>query len=807
MKTSSIYYMFAVALLYFFVGCQQDTLGVDDDFDTTKAVGISFTAEDCFSDISVTRARDGDVIVEDRITDMWLMFFDSQGDRIEPSVDSYGNDVTGRQGRTEDEEIFGSTYITDYEVGSTIWVNQKLSASIASIRVVCNIEEDKVKDIKSYYSEGEEYSENFTAEHCPTLIDFQGKFFRLEDNEYRESDMWYTYEDENFLRLAGSWDGVIPSTGLDFNLPVLARPMSAKVTISYSCEDYYPPEDGGVENGYYASITVSQVQIIHVPQKCYFKDVNNAEMHVDHVYTSYQPYYSLTDSRLGYKTGEITSYVPQNMQGNVMENTCESDKSKNAPTYATKVVISATYKHFDEDALQFIEQPIYIEMYPGEAADGVESYQSYDIKMRRHFHIMCHITADKDAVSWETDYRVVMDESLPEGPIIRYEFRTDTLALNSAYDKNGNLLGDYPREDGSYTELLDTYRTAYNSGEWDDLSVYTLSPSYGYYDRYVYGYTGTTNIFADDDKPFLRNLALEEDNYDNYDNHTGKNHPEIFDVTFLKDNRNRYIDSPYDYDDTYSSGELKYSVGNNYINSSMLQLVTGWGTGIAPGDLSTEFTIVFIGSVGSNYSMPNTDRGVYYGNSIEWNKRWYFYRIGGTTATSSYGENAVTYGFAADLLIQIDALKAEPYQNVQSYDVCQNGQRKVYFNNVDVEAVTASGVTVPEYHSSGAMTTKRPSTTDYTFDAPMSIFGHVTSTNKDDCIDAKLRLFLVYDRALTLTEIDQIRRYASLHDLLIFGEEDLTGFDITVTENDYVGQTWDGETDWQDGGGGSATIE
>lgn len=854
------------------VGCVKDLVSdQSNQQSTTESVALSFSSDSFIGDeLSSTTTRATTDIIEDQITDMWLMMFDSNGDRIDPDPNDtevnqlyhYAENEEGeleelvRMGKngTEDE-IYGSTYIEDYEVGSTIYVNKELSAKIASIRVVGNTEENKIKEIKTYYVEDEEYSENFTSEWCKTIDEFEAKYFRLEDNSDRETDMWYTYEKKDYLRLAGSWDGEIPETGLDFNLSVLAKPMAAKISVTYTCEDYYPSENGTAEDGYFASVTVSSVQIIHVPVKCYFKDVNSAEKNDHEDFTSYQPQYSLTDDRLGYKSGEATFYVPQNMQGDVLTNTSESDKSDpdNAPTYATKVIIAAVYKHFDEESMGFVDQNIYIQLYPGEAYDNVKSYQNYDIKMRRHFHIVCNISADKDDVKWESDCRVTLDESLPDGPIVRYEFRTDDLSLNSAYDADENLLGDYPRTDGSTSEAMDNVRTSYLSGyDWMDYRAYelnsTTAPSYtvgtlpSYYDRYFYGFVGTTNVVSDDDRPFLRNLAprkltdesSDESPYDEHDNHTGKKHPEVFDCTFIKDNRERYNNIAYtaasysyaqSYLTQYPTGELKYTEGNNYISASLVQLLTGWGTGEEPSNPDEEFTIVFIGSVGSNKAMSsNVDRAVYYGNSLEWNNRWYFYRA--DLYSGSYNDfipNGVTYGFGELKTQAIDALTAETYQNVQSYDVCGDGQRKVYFNNVDVDGLAAEQY-VPGYNSSTTIVKARPrgesitvsvlqddgtyeDEVQYPFilESPISIFGHTSEDNYDDAIDAKLRLFMIYDRALTLTEIDQIRRYAALHDLLLFGAEDYTGFEITVTPE--TEPAWDSESDWTDGGGGNATIE
>lgn len=853
---------------------------------TDNSFALTFSL-DPDSDFSVSSSLDSkattETVLENELRDIWILMFDEDGERIEPSsAEKYYTDSNGtaqlRQGafyESDDygesvytDEIYGSTYISNYQSGSDIYVNKALSASIRHIRVIANTNNaNHPKFIASSCQRMSNGQENDTPANDGDTLHYRYKHFTLDDNIYRESDMWNTYDgDINYLRMVGNWDGEIPATGLDFNIGILTKPMAAKLTVSYTCID---DDDSDSE------VTVSSVQVTRVSQKCYYKDVEDPTAHENQVYTNYQPRYVVTENYISEKDGAVSFYVPQNLRGIIEENETPSDKSENHPKDATCVIITATHKYYDPNTWTFVEQPIYIELYPGE-----NNYNDYNIKLRREYFIDCTITADEDGAKWDVDSRVTTEEVLPEGPIVHYEFNPNDLTYNSAYDASGNLLGGYPSRGSDYISYSDQLRTSYtyayaktsyvattttkvvattytttldpdtgkdvvtsssatistsstvtdaedvyttfayqtttttlssettwnddetikyvetvtlsevwsptgevydanyNQIDYDDLSIYDLNISGldDYYDRYIYGFSGTSNVIASDSRPFLRNLAIPNPDYNNYDGHA-KTHPEVFDCTFIKDNRSRYSTATsVDYYTTYSSGELSYTEGSNYINSSLIQLLTGWGTGETPYDPNTEFTIVFIGSAGVNLAMGrNIERAVYYGNSIEWNKRWYFYRASDEAGTStSFIKDGVTYGFAADQTIAIDALVADSYQNVQSYDICRSGQRKVYYNNVDVEALSAPSVIDPVYTDGGSssLSQNRPSTSEYVMDSPISIFGHTTDDNMDDAIDAKLRLFLIYDRALTLEDIDQIRRYAALKELLLYGVDD-----------------------------------
>lgn len=789
------------------ISCNKvDDIDTNTSLTSSDAFTLCFTPDSSFDVSAIETRATTETVIEDGIENIWLLFFDEEKNRINPTTDEerYYNG-SARQGTTQEDEIYGSTYIADYKSEQIIYVNKELSAKIRYIRAVGNSNDPD--------------NPNFIEANCKTLESYREKYFRLEDNAYRESDMWVEHEIEGkticYLRLAGSWDGVIPDTGLDFNIGILAKPIAAKVTMSYVCNDYY--EDGTLA----AWVDVSSVQITRVPQNCYYKDVENSSAHDHEDYTSYQPRLTYVEDYIGTKSGAVSFYVPQNLAGTNKENQTASDKTLNHVQDATCVIITGTYTHYNSETRAWEEDKIYIQLYPG------EDITDYNVKLRREYHMVCTITAKADAATWDTDYRVTLDEVLPEGAIVHYEFNTEDLTYNSAYDASGNLLGGYPRTDGSYMEILDTKRTSYNSGEWTDQSVYTIDglDCDEYYHRWIYGFAGTNNIITTDERPFLRNLAQHNYDYDNSNwtktAYPPKNHPEIFDCTFVKDNYGRYgsdytdrVMSTYQYD----SGVLQYYPTNNYINSSMLQLMTGWGTELDPSDEETVFTIVFIGSVGENNEQGvdsntgvNESRGVYYGNSIEWNSRWYFYRYDCKTASLGV-ENGVTFGFADQQTEAIDALTATPYQNVQAYDICSGGYRKIYYNNVDVEKLEIPKSSTYKYKGSdtgSGMYGARPTVYEYILDAPTSIFGHTTVNNYDDAIDAKLRLFLIYDRALDLDEIDQIRRYAALKGLLLYGEGDYDTFDITVDaqlETAYDSDSPTINADWDNGGGDDAEI-
>ncbi|MFR9620999.1 MAG: hypothetical protein SNH63_07265 [Rikenellaceae bacterium] len=763
--------------------------------------------------------------------------YDALGQTVIIDCDDEGNFIdqiycadgkTLRQGIAETDELYGSTYLSTYESKQTIYVNKALSAKIRHIRAVAN-----TMTTNAYFS----------ADSCATLSKYNDISFRLSNNAYRESDMWNEFNDVCYLRMAGFWDGVIAETGLDFNIAVLAKPIAAKVTVAYECFDEEVEEDSGLVP---STITVTSVQITRVPQNCYYHDVEDElEAHDHSEYTSYQPRYVYDVDYLSDKTGEVSFYVPQNLKGTAGSSSSdiapededlspESLKTLYHAHDATCVIITGLYKYWDYELSSMEKKYVYIQLYPGD-----NSYDNYDVKLRHEYHLNCTITAEADTVKWNLDYRVTLSEVLPEGAIVHYEFDPDNLSLNSAYDQYNQLLGSYPRETGlddGYREYLDNYRKSanltdgtrtknsyyytgytdengdYHTYSYADAGAYDLhiDDLSDYYDRYFYGFTGTTNAIAaryteeyyEGDtlliQPFLRNLAVRstDERYNNEDGHNPyyrlRSHPEIFNCTLIKDNFKRYYNTTLT--SGYTSGELQYHYPNNYINSSFLQLNTGWGAGLKPDD--EEFTIVFIGSLGVNSEMGNK-RGVYYGNSIEWNKRWYFYK--NDTGTSSN----ITYGFGTIMTSPIDALYSADYDNVQSYDICNKGFRKVYFNNVDVEGIQAE-TSVSLYHDESIYVKDRPSTSEFIFDAPISVFGHTTDDNKDDAIDGKLRLFLIYDRVLDLDDIDQIRRYAALKGLLLYGVEDYDGFDVKVSP--MYETAWDTEIVWNDGGGDSVDF-
>lgn len=844
----SIYKLITIACCLLFVACVDDWDKGGNTVTTNQDVlQLRFTPEDAFTLTSTedTRATTENV-VENDLQNLWVLLFDADSVRIDPDpsnteIDELYVDGVERQGISEDDKIFGSTYISSYQSEQIIYLDKDLSAQVRHIRAVANTMTT---------------NEYFNKENCGSLAEYNEISFELKDNAYRESDMWNEFGDLCYLRMSGNWDGVISDEGLDFNIAILAKPIAAKITVDYTCIDETVAAD---EDRAPSTIDVTSVQITRVPKYCYYKDVDtdNAEAHEHTYYTSYQPRLVYDETYLGAKTGNVSFYTPQNMKGTAGSSdpaVTDEEKATLSPeslktlyhaTDAMCVVITGLYKYWDTEKSSMEKKYVYIQLYPGE-----NSYDNFDVKLRHEYHLNCTITAEVDTIKWDTDYRVTLSEVLPEGAIVHYEFDPNNLTLNSAYDVYRQPLGDYPRTEGvdGYHEYLDTYRSptlirknattsdgtvrsttdegyyyqgytdndgTYHAYAYDDAGVFDLGIDglSDYYDRYFCGFWGTTNAIAtryteegSDSlfiKSFLRNLAARstDTRYNNEDGHNPyyrlKSHPEIFDCTLIKDNFNRYGDT---YTSGFSSGELTYYYPNTYINSSFLQLSTGWGAGLNPND--TEFTIIFIGSLGKN-TEHNTlqDRGVYYGNSIDWNKRWYFYRI--DTNLNSTTDGNISYGLLDGQLIKIDALIAEDNANVQSYDICDYGSRKVYYNNVDVEAVP-TGIDASAHYSTVTVAADRPSIRDFVFDAPISIFGHTTVSNKDDALNGKLRLFLIYDRALTLDEIDQVRRYAATKGLLLYGVNDYDGFDVKVTPE--YEAAWDSEVIWNDGGGDSVTF-
>lgn len=821
-------YIFCILLSTLLFSCKDEKIFNGTDVPSTSAA-FSFTVADFESDISVDSRGYVEGVEENDLKNIWLLMFDADGKRIDPdsdvsvtytnplnnnTVEDNGNELYNtaneiRQGVDEKDEIYGSTYIASYTPGDIIYVNQNLSQSIASIRVIGNIFKLGDKTDDDEFDDEDNYYDDFLSANCETLTDYQSKCFSLKDNVNRENDMWYEVDEDGdgvtdnyYLRMAGNWDGTIPDPGLTFCLGVLAKPMAAKITVSYICHN--DETTLNVANG--EGIRIVSMQVKRVPQNVYYKDIDNPSAHYDNEYTSYMPRTVYNDpDEMGDYEGGYTFYVPQNLRGEVETNLTASDKTANAPEDATSVALVAMYKGgFNDDTWGYEERPIYIELYPGE-----DLITDYNIKMRRHYHITVDITATNETVSWETDARVYVDEVLPTGPIVHYEFSTSDKTYNSAYDANGNLLnmsyfGD-KTENSNYIVIDENYK--------DSISNYlTYIDTNGFYKELIYGFQtngnnvsrwnnnscNTVDIVAKDvDRPFIRNLATDNREYDNYKNYgvaSAQKHPQVFDCTFIKDNSERYASS-YGY-----STELVYYEGNNFINSSLLQLCTGWGYGIDP--CNDEYTIVFIGSVGKNnaHGSYDNDRGVYYGNYIEENDRWYFYK----------NYEYITYGLGATQTEEIDDLTATNYQNVQCYDICRykyddvglqvrgNTERKVYYNNVDVVAVD-----IPETTTDSSDDLTITSTSDFIFDSPIYIFGHTTDTNKDDAVDGRLRLFLIYDRALTLDDIDQIRRYAALKGLLSYGELDTDEYfmvDPGLTSAN------DSNSDWSNGGGGSSTI-
>lgn len=836
--------IFAVLALFCYTLSCSEEVYVDDNRvsveDNSGSVALTFSVDEELSVNSVsTRAYVGEEVKENLIHDMWLMFFDADSMRIEYDYmsqfdgDNYLSDdqiaaiekikeiqeeivagtstYTERQGKTAEDEIFGSTYIKDYEVGNTIFVNKALSSYIRHIRVVGNIDQDS-----------EAVGENFTNAYCGTINDYNEKFFKLDNNVYRESDMWTEHNSTNYLRMAGNWDGTIPPTGLDFNLAVLAKPTAAKITVNYTCTDL----------DVNTTVSVSSVQITRVPQNCFYKDVEyDATAHNHKDYTSYHPrnVVDCTDGSMEDKSGSVYFYVPQNMRGTAGTSSDdvtqeeldayspESIKSLHPADSATCVIITGTHRYYDEENWAFKNEPIYIQLYP-----GANNYDNYDIQLRRHYIVTCNITAKENTADWETDYRVSIDEVIPGSPIVHYEFNPVDKKYNSAYKMNISVDGDttytalasYPRLDPDKCATVNdnvrkqsysgdteyTYYNGYVSDRlWDDSLAYVLPKSVtnewsdivdiGQYSKYIYGFTSVTNwgsgtnytlnAFASEDEPFIRNLAVAQDKYD-YTDGSSKKHPQVFDCSFIKDNGVR---------SGVVNGTLSYTAGRKYIDCSYLQLSTGWGRGIKPSE--ENFTIVFIGAVTQNTNMsPNAS--VYYGNSIEWNKRWYFY----------IRDGYITYGIGEDVTIKIPDLVAENAENVQSYDVCSGGERMVYFNNVDVQGVEIPE-TVDDYYYAGTIATSRPSTTDNILDSPISIFGHTTDGNKDDAVNAELRLFLIYDYALSIEEIDQIRRYAALKGLLLYGDNSSDDDRVVIKVTPTLVDADDGpviEEDTTDGG-------
>ncbi|MFR9524220.1 MAG: hypothetical protein SNH94_06585 [Rikenellaceae bacterium] len=565
---------------------------------------ITFSAEEAFGS---TRAELNDVY-ENEIINVWVLMFNGAGDRIEQSDYNYTDDegvyhdYSKNTGKTAEDPIFGSIYIDDYKSQQIIYVDPSMTTEIVYIRVMANT--FNIVDVT-------DDNTNFRVGYCDHIEQYNEKYFALTDNADRENDMWYEIDtdgdgqDEKYLRMAGNWgyvEGIdevtgkitnvgesMPDEGLNFCLGVLAKPLAAKISITYNCNNYYVDTDAG------EGVRITSVQVKRVPNKCYYKDVEDSASSHDYdesMYTTYQPRYSDIDDGLYDYTGTAEFYVPQNMRGYAnnyeegVTNLSASDKSNpaNYPMYATCVVITGMYKApFDSNSwASQEEQPIYIELYPG------DDNNNYDVKLRRHYKITCNITPNVEGVSWDADYRITTEGDLPGAPIVHYEFNPDDHQYNSAYtlvtDEEGNE--SYELMNMNYPAASDSYVT--NTQKQHTLTAAEDDYYAGhqqYYDpQYIFSgesqsLTGaTTNIIAKEGKRFMRNLAQSRDEYNGYNGRTDSNgvpitHPEIFDCTYLKDHYTRYVskgsqthsDKTYYFSEEYmySSGRLEYYAGNN----------------------------------------------------------------------------------------------------------------------------------------------------------------------------------------------------------------------------------------------------
>lgn len=598
-----------------------------------------------------------------------------------------------------------TTEVVDQESVKNIWVLQfGESGDILNCFYEPDFENNKTKKVTlnpeatTIWVVGNTFNSSlFNNTNCATLELFKTQAFTLDDNIYRESDMWVKNNGTNYLRFSGVWSGE-KNTSL---IGVVISPLAARISFSYTLTANDP-------NAY---VVLEKIQLVNVPVKCNYTS-SSGETFVQEP-TNYQSY-TITESDAPPTeiSGTFAFYIPENKRG-VNENTKPSEKSANAPNNATYITVTGSYYQLDEIENKFRSQPISVILYP-----GGNNYNDYNIELGKNYEVSCNIGCDYYNWQLKKDSRVNTSVKLPqEGLFVHYEFDPNNHNINSAYKTDGATMVNT-------WDITDSYD--YNSSERDLNNGYWAGckPTNG--ETLAENVTDTDNDglqdgeFNDLTKVFMRNLAKGQGITD-------------FDPTKY-DCRDIYND---DYKMRTNNPYLTYTDKDNYMESNALQLNTGWGDNLNPQE--SEFTIVFIGSLNGG--------STYYGNVANgMNYRWYLYRMNG----------ALQYGMAGGNNLEIPNIRVGLDEPVFVIDVCGKDElntmnRVVYFRNVDVK-----NVPVP----------------DYEFNRNIHIFGHKTATqksgncNSDTAKEAKLYMFLIYNRALTTEEIDKIKTYATLKNII-----------------------------------------
>ena len=757
-KYSSIVYSILFALIA--IGCTQQEI-IEP---STNANSLLLSVENMLGNNPNTRAGDTGVN-EHEIKNLWIIQFDENGNI--PATPLY------KPRYIADYSIYDNTDLTKESADGG--ANIKLSSGgTRTIWAIANTFDSKIfKDITN-------------------IDDLYKLHFSLESPKDIESDMWIE-DGGKHLRLAGKWTGVVQD-GKN-NIHITLSPLAAKISFSYECE-----------NTATKWVKINEVTLQNVYKKEYYTLKPDNARNAD--FTSYntQPT-AASGSDLGFTSGTRTFYVPANFQGEKLGNTTESDKTKNAPENATFIKLEGilTERITDDTGVAELANPITIKIYP-----GGNKTTDYNIKNDHNYSLKCKIKAENNA-SWDTDHRVDLDISLPEGAVVHYEFDPNNKSLNSAYTADGTAIFD---DKGIIYELTSSeaiLNTNQNSEVWSRSTegdgnssrsvIYlrnlsTEANNNGdckyIYDRLRYDISGTNPI---------ANSYLK---YQATDNFASSKNISLSTNWPIKD---KFFFSPLqsDYNKTYK----KY-VGDDFGNMKNPPEVAGPAESyIGACPFSEGFTIVLItmaddtvegydnegtrslyGGGRRKYGMTNFEDPIAFdpGSSKLNAGRW---------SLMKNGNDNIAYAVGNERFVEIKAQDNKtPYQFDENkkllfFDVYESnspntdlikGKRTVYLNQLNATAkeleiykkydgkdnsadfgkyVDINNIPIVDENKNGSNIDEieAKAMRNFPSNRELCVFGQKLQNKK--AFQGNMYLFLVYNRPLTTDEMSQIKSYAN----------------------------------------------